>query len=571
MTKRFSLPRLLGVLAAISCTCATLAIAAQVAPRPESAPPDASGVIILDIAAPEKGDMPPVAFDHIKHTPGPYPGETCANCHEDGMVNTVKRKAGNDLKDAYHDACLTCHTDVKSKGEASPPQKAECRSCHDASALPAAKGKTAQGKTVPQRMDGGFDASLHAKHVASDTIIAMGDTDTCATCHHATKVPFSLPNLKADSCRSCHPAAPGARGAEKAPPYSEVAHATCISCHASFDAKGENLPLTCDSCHSAVKKAGYAKLRSVPRLAAGQPDTILLGGSSAAADRGLPPAIQQQSVPGASRAQSTQQQPAMAPVVFDHKLHEASVDTCRTCHMPTGKGVGVVTVNMHKAETDLSCMNCHNRRKMTKAECAGCHAIMPQTKATEARCESCHKPVKSGAVHPPEAAMQPVEYLPMANPPMQAPMQAPMKAPALPAGALEKAALEKAPASISIGTLAKEYEPSVFPHKRVVESLISGMEHASPGMTTFHSAPYALCASCHHNGPPSATPPSCASCHSKTGTNTAGSSPTNTTPSLQAAYHRQCISCHTAMNIKPAATDCAGCHTKRVTPGKGER
>lgn len=552
MTKRFPLPRLLGVLAAISCTCATLAIAAQVAPQPEKPSPGTSGVIILDIAAPGKGDMPPVAFDHDKHTPGTHPGETCTGCHKGGALSVVKGKAGKDLENAYHDACLTCHTDVKSKGKVSPPQKAECRSCHDASALPAAKGKTAQGKTAPQRTDGGFDASLHARHVASDAITVMGENDNCAACHHATKVPLSLPNLKADSCRSCHAATPGAKGAEKAPPYAKVAHATCISCHASFAAKGDTLPLTCDSCHSAAKKAGYAKLTPAPRLAAGQPDTILPGAPPDTANRDLP----------------LQQQPSVAPVVFDHKLHEASVDTCRTCHMPTGKGAGVATVSMHKADAAFSCMSCHNERKMAKADCAGCHALMPKTKATEARCESCHKPVKSGAVHPPESALQSAGYLPMASPPMKAPPQAPAKRDA---GAREKAALENAPESISIGTLAKEYEPSVFPHKRVVESLISGMEHSYPGMAAFHSAPYALCASCHHNSPPSATPPSCASCHSKTGTNTVAASPANTTPSLQAAYHRQCISCHTAMNVKPAATDCAGCHTKRVTPGKGER
>lgn len=537
MIHRFSLPRLFGVLAAVSCTCATLAVAAQVAPPSEKTPPDTSGTVILDIAAPKKGDMPPVAFDHNKHTQGERPGETCASCHDGGALSAIEGKTGKELENAFHDTCLTCHAEIKAKGKASPPQKAECRSCHDANALPATKNEA--GKKNPQRTDGGFDSSLHARHAASDKITVTGSADNCASCHHPTTVPLSSPALKADSCRSCHAASAtndvkGAKGADNAPPYSKVAHKTCITCHETLSAKGANLPLTCDSCHNAAKKAGYAKLNPAPRLVSGQPDTVIMGAPSPAISRDLPIPAPKQSLPDASLANARQQQPSMDPVIFDHKLHEASVDTCRTCHMPTGKGPGSVTVSMHKADADLSCMSCHNTIKTAKLECAGCHAIMPKTKATEARCESCHTLSKS-------------------KPPV---------------GALEREALAKAPADISIGALANEYEPSVFPHKRVVESLIAGMEKSSPGMMQFHSTPYALCASCHHYSPPSAKPPTCASCHSKTGTNVVTPSRANNTPSLQAAYHQQCISCHTAMNIKPAATDCAGCHAKRVTPGK---
>ncbi|CAK7035894.1 MAG: High-molecular-weight cytochrome c [Desulfovibrio sp.] len=591
--KRFSVPRLLCVLAAISCTCAALTFAVQVAPTPAKASsatpasPDTSGLIILDIATPEKGELPPVVFDHNKHTQGENPAATCETCHSGHSLRLAEGKKGKDLENAFHDSCISCHAEVKSRGKASPPQKAECRSCHNANALPLAKAPKNKPGDKPMnlpggRVDGGFDASLHARHVASAKI------ENCASCHHQTKVPLSSPSLKVDSCRSCHAASPGdavVPGSTGAPPFAQAAHTSCISCHMNVAKSGTPVPLTCDSCHSLAKKAGYAKLDPVPRLKAGQPDMIVMGASASTANTrsgDLPVVSPGQSLPDKKLADTTAPQTSMPPVAFNHKNHETTVDSCischhntlqkcSSCHTPTGSAKGgnvTLALSMHAIDSNRSCMGCHESRKTAKPECAGCHAIMPRAKTAQSNCQSCHTPANvSGAkqlypprmpvIHGPGPALPP-GALPVAGPPAVAPPPPP--------GTLEREALAKAPESISIGILANEFEPSVFPHKRVVESLIAGLEVTSPGMMTFHSEPYSLCASCHHNSRPTATPASCATCHSKATPKT----PDGGTP-LRTAYHQQCMSCHTAMNIKPAATDCAGCHAKRVTPGKGGR
>ncbi len=50
MSQQFHLPRILGLLAAITCAGVTLAVAAQVTPAKHDAMPDSSGSIILGIA-----------------------------------------------------------------------------------------------------------------------------------------------------------------------------------------------------------------------------------------------------------------------------------------------------------------------------------------------------------------------------------------------------------------------------------------------------------------------------------------------------------------------------------------
>ena len=80
----------------------------------------------------------------------------------------------------------------------------------------------------------------------------------------------------------------------------------------------------------------------------------------------------------------------------------------------------------------------------------------------------------------------------------------------------------------------------------------------------FHKDPASLCTACHHNSPPSATPPSCASCHA------ARIDPADPgTPSLKAAYHLQCMGCHDGMKVaRPLKTSCASCHKPRTGEGQ---
>lgn len=361
-----------------------------------------------------------------------------------------------------------------------------------------------------------------------------------------------------------------------APPFAEAAHDTCIRCHIALASPERPLPLTCDSCHNAAKKAGYATISPLPRLDAGQPDIVRMGGGSSPENEALP--LAPKPLPDGSPAETGRSRASATPVTFDHKRHEAATESCRSCHhntlqqcsschTPAGgaKGGNIpLATAMHKADSPLSCVGCHETRKTAQKECAGCHALTPVKKSSQVNCASCHTPLPKAPGLPPESS--PGAGLPGGN--ASAPDT--LQAAAPPAGTREREALARAPATISIGALANEYEPSVFPHKRVVESLISGMENAAPGMMRFHAEPYALCASCHHNSPPSAAPPPCATCHSMTGNAAATSSP-NPIPSLRTAYHRQCMSCHTAMTIKPAATDCAGCHAKRGPLPNGGR
>ncbi len=389
-----------------------------------------------------------------------------------------------------------------------------------------------------------MDASLHARHVASAMIAPSGDN--CETCHHAVQNPVS-PKLEADSCRSCHPPS-GSRvagsgdDAPKNVPFRDVAHKKCVSCHQSFAVKGTETALTCACCHEAKLTAGIDTLSPRPRLEAGQPDTIFMDplvipGGAIPQDK--PP---KEGVIGRS---------SMPAVVFDHKLHEAASDSCischhntlqkcSTCHTPQGspKGKNVTrTTAMHVPTSSYSCVGCHETRKTAAPECVSCHGAMSANAGTN--CATCHDAGKlPGAKSVTNASAKPD--------------------------------LSSGPDTFSIGILSDEFEPSVFPHKRILENLVSGIEETLPGMMQFHASPNAICASCHHNSPPSATPPPCASCHAKS-LPISEKTPQDNRPLLKIAYHQQCMGCHTRMNItEPANTDCAGCHTRRIQSGKTE-
>lgn len=605
MSKRFHLPRILGLLTAITCTCVTLAIAAQVTPAKPDDAPDASGIIILDATesaeSPGQGQMPPVAFDHNLHTQKDKNGETCATCHEpSGAVTAqtfrpVAGKTEAELEEAYHTGCVSCHTDTKAKGMKAGPLQAECRTCHDAAALPPAKASPqaspqTSADAAPAKTDGGLDASMHARHVANPLITVTGSADNCAACHHPVEKPIS-PNLKADSCRSCHPASAQERSADRPnqPLFADVAHKKCISCHQALGPQ-EARALTCNSCHDAKTKAGYAKLASPPRLEAGQPDAVMMGLPKTVADSSVPevPPALRGAAPDKKLDAATATQPSMPPVVFDHKRHEATAENCTSCHhntlqkcstchtpqgSPKGKNVTQSTA-MHMPDSSRTCVGCHEARKTATPACASCHGGMP-VKA-KPNCESCHQPLDGRKASPADPAMR--GHLPPGVPEHQLHDAMPGMIPGAMTGyTAQKALAERAktpapdysniPEKIVLGLLSDEFEPSVFPHREIVEKLAAGIKETAPGMAWFHSSPNALCASCHHNSPPSATPPSCVSCHAKSATANVPATPDDR-PLLKVAYHQQCMSCHTRMDIKPAATDCAGCHALRQKPQK---
>ena len=80
----------------------------------------------------------------------------------------------------------------------------------------------------------------------------------------------------------------------------------------------------------------------------------------------------------------------MKGVTFDHKYHETSSSTCRSCHhetlkacdechsltgKPEGNGINVANA-YHHVFSEHSCAGCHNKKKEEK-KCAGCHHFIP--------------------------------------------------------------------------------------------------------------------------------------------------------------------------------------------------
>ena len=157
---------------------------------------------------------------------------------------------------------------------------------------------------------------------------------------------------------------------------------------ASIEAAIVTGPTTCAGCHTEEAQSKFKQVNPVPRLMRGQPDaTVLLPVNNAKRPVGAPEA-------------------GMKPVVFNHKAHEASVDSCRTCHHVRIESCTVChTVDgnkdgnfvkladaMHAKTSDSSCVGCHQQTVMQKKECAGCHGAVPVMPADS--CATCHKDVK---------------------------------------------------------------------------------------------------------------------------------------------------------------------------------
>ncbi len=523
-------------------------------------------------------DMPGVVFVHDKHTTAlEAGGKDCATCHapvEDAgkkgafsfVMKGTEGKTGSDLKNAFHDKCIGCHTETGRAGKPTGPLEAACRGCHS---------------TRPELQnawkDIGFDKLVHYKHVSSSAIPPVGDPEkNCAACHHvydpaAKKLAWGKD--KEDSCRACHlmpeaqktllaknPEAADENGALKdRPNFQAAGHASCVSCHLRVTAEAKPGvkagPVDCAGCHSAAAQAKFAGQSaddktsgSIPRLMRGQPDAVLLlavSGQKAEGDK--------QPLKG-----------TMKPVAFNHEFHEGQVADCRSCHhkkitacsschtlegSEQSGGVGLSQA-MHSAKSERSCVGCHNTVK-AKPSCAGCHAAMPKT-VTAKSCAGCHAvPV---GVTPEQAEDGSLLHLPkevLAN----IAKATTAERSAARAGSFDQTEI---PDQVIIGVLSKDYEPATLPHRKIVKTL-TDRQTESRLAAVFHSDKASLCQGCHHNSPASKTPPKCVSCHAVD-----GQSALTGRPALKAAYHQQCMNCHAAMQQKPAATDCTeGCHKPR--------
>ena len=570
--------------------CSYGAIAAE---GPPKIPAQRADIVLLESTETQEAEFPPAVFPHDLHDKAlQAPGNYCGSCHTEevngkqtfSFMDSAKTDAA-DLKDYYHDSCISCHEDRLAKGQSTGPIKAECRSCHTAT-----PPSNAGWSEVP------FGKVIHNQHInATEAIPLDSVTNTnCNACHETydenmKRVEY-VPGTE-ESCRSCHYtdaefATAAAKQAEKEAAaqkagleipaiddyklatgltLGEISHRSCVSCHMELNAKRPadksewvsstiSAPTSCAGCHgeamvSMLKKVNSYKpaVDSRPRLMRGQPDSVIMQPKS---DKNIV------------------SEGGMGLVSFDHKLHEEVTPDCRTCHHQeisacsschTLEGndktnYASIAHVMHKEDTTRSCIGCHNEVKK-QPECAGCHVVMPRESMVESACATCHNtPVRSSS--------GPTESLTAKS----AAEFADGSAEALTKKALETTknrqltyagivSFDDVPETITIGHLQKENAAAEMPHRAIVKKLAEGVADSRLAMS-FHTVDTALCMGCHHHSPASITPPKCVSCHSIE----PGLSTVDALPELKAAYHQQCIGCHTAMEQQPSASECADCH-----------
>ena len=471
-------------------------------------------VVTIDgLAAFGELERPPVAFPHDQHSQAlAERDQDCETCHpryQDGRLSQKFFRLADEnretVMDIYHLECVACHNDTAALGLKSGPTI--CGDCH-----------LRRPRLVSIRQPMGFDRSLHHRHVEH-----MGQE--CEQCHHEyneeTKEIYYAKGEET-TCRYCHLPE---RQADVSS-LSEAAHWACVDCHFDLPDAG---PTECQGCHDLERQSQIARVENPARLDRGQPDFVLLHSSKGdLATSKLP------------------------TVPFPHIEHEATLDTCRSCHhqsmatcvechtLAGNEDTQGVTLQqaMHSMTSEHSCVGCHNQEKAAPT-CAGCHALMEQGRLTEHACTVCHTgPLPADLAASGESFTSMAQYRPQ------------------PEESRLSFSAEDVPETVTIGTLSDKYEPAVFPHRQVVDKLMEYIADSKVA-THFHGDEDVVCQGCHHHSPAGQKPPLCENCHG---------APFNETdpfkPGLFGAYHRQCIGCHESMQIeKPAITDCVGCHT----------
>lgn len=534
MLKQRPLVLLLGTTACFFLVPLIVAASVNMTKKPADLRPD---LLVIDTpSSPDHKEMPHVLFKHDLHTRA-VEGE-CIKCHDKQdhtFVFKFKRaedQPGREYMDLYHDNCVACHSEIKDKAEATGPMEAECRVCHNA-----------DPQTGSSRVPIDFDRSLHYTHEKARTIKSGIKTEetNCNACHHSANMKAKTTFYekgKESACLYCHKAEAenGVRSGRSA------AHDSCVSCHASMTEKQMDAgPVECAGCHSTEQQKTIKPHTDMPRLDRNQPDQVLLTGwNHLGQNHG-------ENAEGISRY--------MDAVPFDHKAHEQAnqscvachhqaLTDCVSCHTVTGeeKGGDIKLADaMHNPDAPQSCVGCHNENK-TARECAGCHAQMPRKATRDQECATCHsvdlKSESAAALSDADAA-------------------ADLARDALESRSYEKVAPEDIPETVIIGTIASEYKPSEFPHRKVVEAVFNGVENNTMARA-FHQNELTLCIGCHHNSPATLTPPKCVSCHAGLPDTATGK------PGLKGAYHGQCITCHQKMEVASVpATDCIKCHEKK--------
>lgn len=521
------------------------------------------GITINLPTLPGGEEMPGVTFHHDLHMDYvKEKGKDCSVCHlkekEDGpFVFKYMRISDTNVETdmaIYHDNCVSCHTQVKQEGKKSGPMEAQCRACHDS------REEAASAWTPIS-----FDKSLHNRHETAKSISPpMGQGDqNCGACHHrydesADKIYYA--KGEEDSCFYCHRSSSHdpsdalfgkkvqkeSLTLKKASPMRKAAHNACVACHQKSVNKETAGPVDCKGCHDLEAQKKIKRIPEPTRLKRNQPDLLLITGwdKKMAAPEEILKAAEQH----------------MSPVAFNHTLHEKASDNCRTCHHDALKScrechttAGIEAGGFVKLETAMhgrmnngTCIGCHNEKK-SSSDCAGCHALMPEkgfSGTSDATCKTCHS-VDALAIGLQNMLPDDITLL------LQTTAQERVSGYGIiPA--------EKIPEKVVIGHIADQYQPTEFPHGRIVKAIQQRVEKS--GMAkAFHKNDMTLCAGCHHNTPATDKPQKCDSCHGRTdGIKEDGR------PGLKGAYHGQCIGCHQEMNIDAVqATDCNACHKEK--------
>jgi hypothetical protein len=471
-------------------------------------PPPArtTGPAVIRMALPaELGDpeRPAVEFDHQLHAKE-LEQEGCIACHaenQDGRVLPRLKIDQEPLDDdewmeASHDLCIGCHDERRLAGKSTGAD--DCGQCHVRYQAP--------WQDADRQMR--FDYSLHFRH-------SRAYEDKCEACHHVLDEKQNrlvYEKGAEDACNACHLPAAG----KDETSLGDAVHIACINCH--MQRQGETGPHLCSGCHGEEERAKIEKVKDAPRPDRGQPEAMWM------ASRGV----------------------TAVAVAFDHKLHEAQVDSCSACHHESigrcaechtqapGSDGGGVTLNQasHDPDSTLSCVGCHKERSGQDL-CAGCHHVLPVPPA-QGSCDLCH----SGP--PPEREGEAVDRKSLL-----------LAALALRQHAELPPVSADFPEELELEELADKYGPARFPHQKIVAALDRAVRDSRLA-TRFHQGTNTLCAGCHHRSPPCDPMPACRSCHGDE--NAAGTD----LPELNAAYHRQCIGCHQAIGHE--AQGCTDCH-----------
>jgi hypothetical protein len=513
----------------IIAVCIVLICGSRQSGSAQISPPAPGGarvdIIRIDVMA-NFGELekPPVEFLHDAHTQAlARKNLDCATCHlsdKDQFSPKFKRLKDTDkttVMNLYHQACISCHGEMRIAGEKTGP--VECNDCHR---------EEARYSSFRQPM--GFDRSLHFRHV-------QAQKNSCERCHHEfdeKEKKLVYVKEKEGTCRYCH----RTETKDNVVSMRLASHTACIDCHSKNLAKKiESGPLTCWGCHDPEAQNKIKQISPVPRMERKQPDTVLLKSTQSGAGAEI------------------EQQSSMNFVPFDHKEHEAYNNTCRVCHHETLKpcnqchtlagikeGKEVTLENaMHQVNTKISCMGCHDLQQK-KDNCRGCHAFMVKSLNKEdASCSKCHM-------------MSTIEKGTPLNPDIEKNLAAGMlQSRNLIAGVYDDTEI---PEKVVIKNLSEEYESVNFPHRRIIKTLVNNFkDNKLAGY--FHSPEGTICKGCHHNSPVAKKPPECGNCHAKT-----EDAKNPLKPGIKGAYHLQCIRCHKIMGITKV-DGCTKCHEER--------